>query len=120
MVDQDLQRYAVAVLFVQLGVALLDFPTSNRAHPSSVAYLQLSPKWQDRLGYSTYFPMRVRWDIWQNVVVPILQDNTLRVQVGVNLEGVAFNNDYKIQLTRLESALRREARVQGYLPAETV
>jgi hypothetical protein len=117
MIEQDLHRYAVAVMLRQLGMLLLNFPTSNRAHPSACAYLQMSPKWSERVGYWEYFPMRVRWDIWEGVLVPVLRDETLRVQVERSRTRIELG-DYKSLLDQLTAALGRHARLRGFLPAE--
>jgi hypothetical protein len=117
MVEEDLKRQAVAVLFVQVGAALLDFPTTSRSHPSSHAYLQLSPRWSDRLGHREYFPMRVRWDYWQNVVVPVLADESLRVQVAKYQEAIGSGN-FTLILDDIRVALKRGAEANGFLPVE--
>ena len=69
------------------------------------------------MGYREYFPMRFRWDYWQNVVVPVLKDESLRVQV-TRYQADIGSGDFTMILNDILAALRRGAEANGFLPVE--
>ena len=76
-------QLAVGILYLNLGRAGLEFPTTTRAHPSYQVQVTLLPGGGllDE-GHRSLFPFFVKWDIWQNVVVPLFADRTTLVKVG--------------------------------------
>lgn len=71
----DLRTLALSVIYINLGRAAPNFPTTSRAHPSYWVYVDLIPP-GGLLSpdHRTYFPNRVRWDIWKCVVAGFFQD----------------------------------------------
>ena len=68
-------KLAIGVGYLLAGSAVLNFPTTNRAAPSKYVQVSLSTKGLLRAQDRSQFPMLVPWDIWQNAVVPVLQDD---------------------------------------------
>jgi len=121
----DLRRLAVGVLFMNLGRAAPNFPTTNRAHPSYKVYVDLVPPGSplnDSYGY--LFPMIVPWDIWQNVVVPLFEDGSSLVKVVAAKNGSLRHPNNQIRLTQdlegllstIELELLQSYEAWGYVP----
>lgn len=78
----DLRTLALDVLYINLGCAAPNFPTTSRAHPSLWVYVDLVPAGGLLSStHKSYFPNKVRWDIWQKVVVPFFADAAGAVKV---------------------------------------
>ena len=63
---------AIGLIHVQLGNADPEWPTSSKAHPSFWVWVVLTSKGPLWPGARSLFPIRVRWDLWERVVVPLL------------------------------------------------
>lgn len=80
--DLDLYQLAVGVLHLNLDRAAVLFPSMTRAHPSYEVVVSLSargPLWPE---HQKLFPFRVRWNVWQEVVVPLFAAGAVLVKVG--------------------------------------
>lgn len=119
VVTTDPGKLAVAVFYLLRGWGNLDFPTSTRAHPSWLVYVQRSSKAPPRGYYDAYFPMQVRWDVWNNVVVPIYEDETIQPDVPLNEFLVGDAPQQADQLTRITTLISAKLVEQGYIPAST-
>lgn len=69
----DLERIALGCVYLINQKAVVEFPNTTRSHPSDYAVVILSPGKLLRDGDAAFFPFKVPWDLWQNVVVPLLQ-----------------------------------------------
>lgn len=110
----DPHALAVAVLYLLWGWGRLEFPSTTRAHPSWLVCVQRAAGTRSR-GYDTYFPMWVRWDLWEKVVVPVYSDDTIQptvpeIQYEVRFLGV------EPEIARIEQLLRAKMIEQGDLP----
>jgi len=123
----DLYRMSVGVLYLNLGLAGLEFPTSTRAHPSYQVQVTLTkpPLSED---HRVLFPFYVRWDIWQRVVVPLFDDASVLVKVGAEKNETLrqwINRQYLWDknveglLVKIESLLLDGMIQCGYVPAGT-
>jgi hypothetical protein len=121
----DLYQLAVAVLYLNLDRAVLDFPTLTRAHPSYKVFVGLSPKGPVIEDHRKLFPMQVRWDIWQRVVVPVFVDGSVLVKVGVSknttlrqwINREYLNGDMETLLLKIGQMLLSGLQEGGYVPA---
>lgn len=70
--DKVVRRLAIGCLYLLARKAIPDFPGSTRASPSRIVFVNLA--WGEPLRQEdrALFPLRVHWDIWDKVVVPIL------------------------------------------------
>lgn len=125
----DLYQLAVGVLYLNLGLSGLEFPTTTRAHPSYwVQVLRLPGHEPLEDGHRKLFPFLVRWDIWQQVVVPLFGDGAALVKVGaeknetlrqwINREYL-LSGDYGSLIAKIEQALLAQYEARGYTPAGT-
>lgn len=69
-----LRTLAVGLVHIQWGNAGLEWPTTSRAHPSWWVWIVLTPKGPLWESGSMVFPMKVRWDLWERVIVPFLEE----------------------------------------------
>jgi len=108
---------AVAVLHILWGKADPMFPQSDRAHPSWVVHVQQHPG-QVGQGYEVYFPMQVEGFLWADVIVPVLQDDSLSPSVSLNVSRVGQRDP--TLLSQIEELVRAKMVETGYLPESTV
>ena len=91
------------------GWAVLDFPHTTRAHPSYNVLLSCSTSTPKKLPISNTegfsFPLTVRWDVWQGIVVPTL--------LGFS---VPYNNSFVTIVNVLEAELTGRMKEQGIIP----
>lgn len=120
----DLRQLAVGILYLNLGSADLEFPTTSRSHPSYRVQVTRTPTSALRDDHERLFPFFVWWDVWRRVVAPLFEDGSVLVKV---LDGT--NESLRIQINRamlaisledllmkIEQALLRRYEAQGYLP----
>jgi len=122
----DLYRLAVGILYINLGRAGVEFPTTTKAHPSYTVHVCLiPPNGALRSFHEILFPFQVRWDIWKNIVVPLFADGSILVKLlGGAADGPLRNLLNALMLTdSLESLLDKIARAildqyeaAGYTP----
>jgi hypothetical protein len=121
----DLRRLALGVLYINLGRAAPEFPTTTRAHPSYEVFVGLVPPgdpFKDAYGHA--FPMKVRWDIWRNVVEPLFADGSALVKVTASKSSslrhpnnvIRLSQDPEDLLLTIEKALLDGLVDQGYVP----
>lgn len=67
-----IRRLSIGCLYLLVRKAIPDFPGSTRSAPSQIVFVNLA--WGEPLRPEDriQFPMRVPWNIWHRVVVPIL------------------------------------------------
>jgi len=120
----DLHRLAVGILYLNLGRAKLDFPTRSRSHPSYTVLVSLSaPESLLRDSDRSLFPIWVRWDVWERVVVPLFADGSVLVRVlfGVNdtlrhqINREMLRNNLDELITKIEQAVLRGYEEQGFV-----
>ena len=126
--QRDLHRWAVGVIYLNLGLAVVEFPTSTRAHPSYQVHVGLSPRGPLSEGHRSLFPFYVRWDIWQQVIVPLFADGAALIKVGydtnetlrqwINREYLAVG-DYETLIGKVERLLLAALEEAGYVPPGT-
>lgn len=108
----DLYRMAVGCLHLLLGRAIADFPESTVAHPSRWVLVNLSRQGPLKPEYKGYFPYKVIFYVWQNVVVPVLEDPTYQIitestpslRVRIN-QALLYEEGQEGMVQRIEAAL---------------
>jgi len=121
---EQVEVIAIGIAHLLLGKAKPIFPTTTRAHPSFWVTVHLLPEGALWPGATQHFPHRVRWDIWDNVVVPILQneDHQFLPNNGAdrNWRQVALLDAgaYDQIVSNLQEALIAGYKEKGYLPAD--
>ena len=120
----DLRRMALGILYINIGRADVVFPTTTRAHPSYMVQVTLIPP----LGlldeaHKVYFPFFVKWDIWQNVIVPLFRDGSglVKIESGslrneINREYL-LTGDHEALLTKISQLVLASLIEQNYVPA---
>jgi len=121
----DLRRLAVGILYINLGRAAPEFPTTSKAHPSYKVFVNLTPSGAGgRDAYGYLFPFFVRFDIWENVVVPLFEDGSVLIKVVEEkspslrhpMNQIRLSQDLEGLLLDIESALLAALEDQGYVP----
>lgn len=122
----DIRQIAVGILHLNLGKAILDFPGSTKAHPSRWVVISLTTGGSLDGRFRQYFPFKVIWHLWEDVVVPVLQDPTYQVitrtedlRNQINQQSL-WDGDYNTLLARIEEGIVTQMQVVGLLPAEGV
>jgi len=121
----DLRQLAVGVLYLNLGRADVDFPTTTPSHPSYAVHVTLIPPLTVLDASHTHlFPFFVLWGRWQKVVVPLFEDGSVLVKVlgGTNetlrqqINKEMLPGDLEGLLVKIEQALLRGLIDEGYMP----
>jgi hypothetical protein len=121
----DLYRLAVGVLYINLGRANPVFPTTTRAHPSWEVFITpVAPLGALCEQHALMFPFKVRWDIWNNIVVPLFAEGSTLVKLMGGTDGNLRNTlnqemlrvDLEGLLDKIMKALRGGLEAQGYTP----
>ena len=112
MIIIDVENLAIGVLYCLTSRAIPDLPGSTRANPSYEV-------WVDRLSAPplrsqdvALFPMIVTWDVWEQVVVPVVN----RIQ----LPTARGSRDFDTSVALLKAALTAQAKATGFLPPDPV
>jgi len=113
----DLKGLAVSCLYLLTGNGRLDFPDSNRAHPSMVVQVSVGFGHLMADGDRGYFPLRCAWDIWQYAVVPVLRSPAM--QAALHRWDWTTSSGRDALLSEISGALRLSLSANGYLPGET-
>jgi len=116
----DTRKMAVGCLHILLSRAHADFPGTTRAAPARWVVVQLAPGGPLAPAYKGYFPYKVIWYVWQNVVVPVLEDPTYQIvtedttslRVSLN-QALIEEGDYKGVTDKIEAALIVRLKEQG-------
>ena len=120
----QVERCAVGILHMLLGKATLEFPTSTQAHPSfqvTVLLISNGALWP---AAGNQFPFQMRWDIWENVAVPVLLDeaNQFFPDNGASrnhLMLALLDMDLPTEaLTKVQEVLVDAMKVAGYMPED--
>jgi len=69
--EQDTVRLSVCSLYYLMGCATLNFPGTSTSGPSLWVVVGVNRK--EGLPDRHLFPMKVPWDVWHEVVVPVVQ-----------------------------------------------
>ena len=105
----DAQRISIGCAYLLSGRAVLDYPGSTRARPSLDVVISLSPGRLLKESDRGYFPFKVPWDLWEEAVVPVLQDETYLRQSGETL------SEWEL---RLLGGLLEKMQAGGFLHAD--
>ena len=115
----SVHQLALGVLNINLGTAVVRFPDSCTAHPSRWAIVSLIGSSVDE-GAKRYFPFEVLYDLWEKVMVPVLQNPEYQVFTlrGRNLmnQSCLKNQDYTPLIERIEQGIIDKMREQGIVP----
>lgn len=121
--QQDLERVAVACMYLLLDKAALNFPGTSRAHPSELVVISLKPGGLLRDSDRAYFPLSVWWYVWEQGVVPVLKDeaNQVKTSTGslrnkLNLS-LVDGKEWDVIVQRIVDALQAHMQTEGLLPS---
>jgi hypothetical protein len=71
--EPDLLQIALGCVYLQAGKAITHFPSSTVGHPSEWVVISRTLSAPLTEKDNGRFPFRVRWDVWQNIVVPLME-----------------------------------------------
>jgi len=112
----SLTTLAIGALHVVTNRSLLLFPTSAHNHQSWEVIVSLSAyPGPLRPGYRVAFPHGVRWDVWQRVIKPIVEDREYLPSNPAMLAHLQ-SGSFDTYISILEEAIRRGLVEHGFLP----
>ena len=123
----DVRTMAVGCLHILLSHAIPSFPGTSVAHPSMWVIVTLAQTGPLSERYKGYFPYKIVGTVWQNVVVPVLEDpvnqiitqSTTSLRVKMN-QALVNLKDYEGLITKIEAALIVQLKVQGMVQPDAV
>jgi len=108
--DIYLRSIALACFGVLTGKARVNFPSTNRAHPSEWVRVELLNTFPDGYGASRVFLFR--WDHWQYAILPVME----YFEIESSLNKVRLRNGEHEEIIReLEMLSSVSMQEQGYL-----
>ena len=123
----DLQQIAVGVLYINLGLAASEFPTTTRAHPSHIVRVVLIRGFLLEGAHKALFPFDVRWDVWRDIVSPLFDDGSVLVKI-LGGGGGTLRNEIQRQhllggnisplVNKIKEGIRALLVARGYVPPE--
>jgi len=108
LLEKETERLAVGVLHLLYRRAIVKFPSTTRAHPSYMVFVQMSAQGPLRSGYKVFFPFQVAWFIWEQAVFPVLQVLWTRNMTEIG--------DYDAQVAYVSEVLKAKLISLGYWP----
>ncbi len=126
VIQGDLEQLAIGCLYLLTNKATLEFPTSNRAHPSTRVVVHLTPGSVFRPGDQVFFPYWVRWALWHDAIAPVLLNKDVQVIVRDNPNLRVMQNvillrnplDVQTLIDKIAEYLYDSMIETGYLPPE--
>ena len=112
MIVIDVETVAVGVLYCLENRATPEFPGSTRANPSYEVWMSLLAEPPLRGQDKALFPIIVTWDLWQQVVVPVVNSFEYPAARG--------SRDFDTLLALLKADLVAKAKETGFLPPDPV
>jgi len=82
---ETIRQIALACVHLIGGKGVIDFPSSDRAHPSRWVVIGLGVGGPLEEKYRRNFPMRIPWDLWENLAVPLLLDDNIKMATKTRL-----------------------------------
>ena len=111
LLEKETERLAVGVVYLLYKRATTNFPSSTRAHPSYLVYVQRSATSELRPGDRAYFPFQVTWFIWEECIVPVLSALWSR-----NLGDIG---NYDEQIAYVSGLIKTSLVHKGYYPSSS-
>jgi hypothetical protein len=119
----DLYPMSVGFLYLALGKAGVEFPTTTRSHPSWSVMVQLNANSTlIESSHRVLFPMQIPWDLWKNVFVPLLSERDSGVFRDCHLSYMSaslLRRDASKLLSQVESYIRDRLESLGFLPPDS-
>lgn len=118
----DTRQMAVGILHLNLGKAVVNFPGTTRSHPSTWVVINLGFGGPVDEQFRRYFPFQVIWYLWEQVLLPVLQNPDYQI---VTKTGSLRNNinqqflrdkDFETLLSRIENGIVLKLQETGHLP----
>jgi len=122
----NIGRMALVCLYRNLGLVSLSFPTTGSPHPSLEVVATLTGKDVLWPADAVKFPCSIRWDLWQWVCVPVLEDDSVAVKTTTGSLRNAGNVELlserppTVLLEKIETALIARFEELGLFPSSTV
>jgi len=125
----QIRALSVICLHLLFRKAIPEFPGSTRSSPSYWVHVSLSSSGPLQPGFGIFFPRKVRWDIWQYVVIPVITgisvyDTGVEVFQGLDGTGRNWNNlyaarnqDFEQILNKIQSSLEKEMVARRFVPS---
>lgn len=112
-----MKNLAVGCFYILRGQAEPLFPFAVVGSPSKTVRVVRTALRLRRPGDEAYFPIHVDWKIWNNAVVPILEDERFQFEHKVVSDYWMSSEDKIAQFIKnLEEALVESFQEKGYLP----
>ena len=120
--EGDIHVMAVGCFYINVQKAAIDFPKTTRAAPSRHVVVYPSAGRLIRGGDQVYFPFRVQWQVWHQVVLPVLRDPRYQFWDPHTGKEVALNmallrlEEYDAVVRMYADALTAKFQEEGFIP----
>ncbi len=122
--DGDIHLMAVGCFYINVQRAAINFPTTTRARPSRYVVVYPSAGRLIRDSDRIYFPFKVLWNVWHQVVLPVLRDPQYQfrdpqtgAEVPLNM-ALLYQEDYAGAIRMYEKALTTKFQREGFIPGD--
>ena len=122
LLETNLRTMSVGILYLLAEKAITDYPGSTRAAPSVKVVVSLTAQGELRSGDKAHFPYSVPWDIWQQAVMPVIEDLALQIRTSegnlrnyLNMHALKSRADSEVFISRIRDMLEASLRSAGFL-----
>jgi len=120
----SLEKLAIVLAYLQLGLADVVFPRTSRSGPSDLVLVVAVPATRSLGGYSAggLLPFPVNWRVWHNLVVPTMNNPQWKLSNGYSKitlglsQPVTILQDLERYIKGLQGVLRERAQSLGIIP----
>jgi hypothetical protein len=120
--EGDIHLMAVGCFYINVQKAAIDFPSTTRAKPSQYVVVYPSAGKLIREGDKVYFPFKVLWNVWHQIVLPVLRDPRYQFRDPRTGREIPLNmallrlGDYDTVIRMYEDALTAKFQEEGFIP----
>lgn len=132
-VKKRVEVLAIMVLHLLTRKGIANFPGTTRGSPSTIVVVELAFGQPLRPGDRKYFPIVVPWNVWQEVIVPLLKGESpygidfLYPYLGIGWgPGQNENNvrmldpEWEVLIARLVQAIGSLMEDRGFIPKGSI
>ena len=131
-VRKRVEKLAIMCLYVLTRKAVVNFPGTSRGSPSLWVVVELGYGKPLREADRVFFPMKIPWDLWNQVIVPVVTVKDPNFDLGIEFwttlrdslrmvnNMIMLDPEWEILIGRLIQALGLLMEDQGFIPKGSI